>query len=182
MNAPKRKRLRGEAFTGQGYGRDRYLLFQQARERIERALKENYPCEAVAIIESIITDRLESRMSFLTKTSVGFETLGALIHGLEKKEVDPILRSLIPELDGWRKRRNVAIHELVKVEVGSSRLSWAERILQLQGTANAGYELLKAVYTRVAELNPSHTDRVFGEPAVWPPSNSTLQPTPTRAT
>src|SRR5207253_1609620 len=135
------------------------------------AIKENYPCEAIAIIESVITDRLESRLSYLERTNVGFETLGPLIQRLNRIETDTELRNMLGHLDGWRERRNVAIHELVKIESGAPGASWPERILALQNTADDGYELLKAVYTRVAELNPLHTAHVFAPPSKWPPPN-----------
>lgn len=65
-------RMRPEAFSGHGYGTLRYNLFRQAKKRIERSIKEGYYCEAIAIIESVITDRLESQLSYLKQKTLAF--------------------------------------------------------------------------------------------------------------
>jgi hypothetical protein len=155
------KRRRGEAYTGKGHGTLRYELFTRAKRRIEASMASGHYCEVIALCESIIADRLESRLSFLRRENVGFETLGPLLTGLEKAETDSELLKLVAELRQWAKKRNRALHELVKIEDGVPHLSWDQRIELLQGDAQCGYELLKGLYNRVADLNPSHTDRVF---------------------
>jgi hypothetical protein len=157
-------RLRGEAFTGKGYGTLRYHLFKNARDHIETCIREGYHCEAIAIIESVIADRLESRLSFLKGENVGFKTLGWLLANLAKIESDEEIQRIIALLDAWRERRNRALHELVKVEVDGSRDDWQTRLDNLGVDARDGYELLKWIYTRVADLNPLHSSRVFPPP------------------
>ena len=154
-------RQRAEAFTGEGYGRNRFMLFSAAKARIEECIQLEFYCEAVTIIESAITDRLESRLSFLKGENVGFRNLGALISEAKSAEPDAELRSLIEELDNWREVRNVAVHELVKIEAGRDVLSWESRIKSVGNTARQGYRLLALLYRRIADLNPLHIDRVF---------------------
>ena len=77
------ERLRGEAYTGKGYGTLRYRLFVRARKRIESSIRRGYFCEAIAICESVIGDRLESRLSYLSKKNIGFRNLGHLIINLK---------------------------------------------------------------------------------------------------
>ena len=72
--APNHKRPRGEASSGKGYGSLRYRLFKSAGPHIEKSIREGYYCEAITIIESVITDRLESRLSFLKQNNIGFQT------------------------------------------------------------------------------------------------------------
>lgn len=50
----QKKRVRGEAYTGEGYGTLRYELFVASREHIIRSINEGYYLEATAVIESII--------------------------------------------------------------------------------------------------------------------------------
>ena len=73
-------RSRGKAYAGKGYGTRRRLLFEAARDHIERSIEVGFFCEAIAVSESIIADRLESRLSWLTKQNVGFKTLGWLVN------------------------------------------------------------------------------------------------------
>jgi hypothetical protein len=170
-------RRRGEAYSGKGYGTRRRLLFEAARDHIEHSIELGFFCEAIAVSESIIADRLESRLSWLTKQNVGFRTLGWLIKELRKCEVDSELAHLLGELDTWRKRRNGALHEMVKVADDGSVPDWKTRpsdwqirMAELAMSARAGYELVKRLYHRVADLNPRHYDRVFPVPELRGPS------------
>jgi hypothetical protein len=155
------KRKRGEAYEGYGYGTQRLLLFTNARKHIENSIANGYFCEAIAVIESIISDRLESRISYITKSNVAFKPLGWLIRRMRALETDEELRRLIAQLDSWRELRNGAIHELPKVERGKPKTSWQDRVANLRSSATDGYHLLRAIYNRVADLNPRHIDRVF---------------------
>jgi hypothetical protein len=155
------KRIRGQAYEGKRYGSLRYQLYVAAKKRIEECIQTGYYCEAITIIESVITDRLESRLSFLKGEDFSFKTLGTLILEAGKFEQDTELIGLLKELDTWRENRNRAIHELVKVEKGKILSSWDERMQVISNTANEGYRILELIYRRVADLNPLHTDRVF---------------------
>jgi len=164
-------RSRGEAHAGKGYGTRRLLLFEAARDHIERSIELGFFCEAIAISESILADRLESRLSWLTKQNAGFKTLGRLLKELRRCESDPELTHLLVELNDWRDRRNRALHEMVKVADDGPKpdwqtrpTDWEVRVAELKVTARTGYELVKRLYHRVADLNPRHPDRVFPYP------------------
>lgn len=167
-----RARVRGVAFEGNGYGTRRRLLLESARDRIELSISKEFYCEAITLIESVVSDRLESRLSWLKRSNVGFKTLGWLIKELQRVEVDEGLVQLLQELDHWRELRNGAIHELVKVEAqapapdwGSKPTDWEVRMRDIGRTAVVGYELLKGIYHAVADLNPNkHPDRFFQFP------------------
>jgi hypothetical protein len=124
-------------------------------------MREGFHCEAIAVIESVITDRLESRLSFLANENVGFQTLGRLIRELRARESDPILLSLMDDVNNWRQARNGAIHELTKVQADVLMKEWGERMQELAVSSAKGYSLLKRLYHRLADLNPRHTDRAF---------------------
>lgn len=157
----KNQRIRVEAYSGQGYGTLRYNLFRSAEQHIEKSIQEGYFCEAIAIIESVITDRLESRLSYLKRTNVGFQNLGPAISSLPGCETDAGIIGILSDLDEWRKKRNTALHELVKIEAGKPKSEWVERIRSLSSTATEGYELLKKLYHGIADLNPLHVSRAF---------------------
>lgn len=152
---------RSQATATEHCGTLRYNLFKHAEERIEQSIQEGYYCEAIAIIESVITDRLESRLSYLKQINVGFQNLGPAITSLQKCETDETIILLLSELDYWRVKRNTALHELVKIEAVKSVLRWEQRLEDLSVSANEGYELLKKLYHQVADLNPRHVSRAF---------------------
>lgn len=156
----KDQRRRGEAYTGKGYGTLRYDLFVHSRDHIIHCINHGYYLEATAVIESIIADRLESRLSYLKGDNFAFKTLGKLIQESRISEDDPELRAVIEEIDDWRWKRNQALHEMVKVEEGR-KLSWEDRLSLNKQIAIMGFETLVKVYTRVGDLNPLHFDQVF---------------------
>ena len=157
----KIQRMRAEAFSGQGYGSLRYNLFKNAGHHIEKSIREGYFCEAIAVTESVITDRLESRLSYLQQKNVGFQNLGPAVKYLQSCETDATIIAILADLDRWREKRNTALHELVKIDAGKPKSEWVERIQLLSSTANEGYELLKKLYHSVADLNPHHVSRAF---------------------
>lgn len=160
MNSKNRERA--EAFTGEGYGRQRYRLFCAARERIIFCIKRGFYLEAITIIESIIADRLESRISHLQGENYGFETLGVSIRKAKRLDNDTKMRAILDRIDEWRKERNRSLHEMVKIEKGT-KLTWNERTKRNKSIAIEGYRVLVEMYQRVAALNPRHTDLVFTE-------------------
>ena len=157
------RRLRAEAGEGRGYGTQRRRLQEKARDQIERSIEMGFFCEAIAIIDSIITDRLESRLSWLQHDNSGFRTLGGF-RELKQIETDKVLRDILDHVEAWAARRNAALHEMVKVERECPEQSWEERLVETERTARDGYEIAKHLYHRVADLNPRHPDRVFPQP------------------
>ena len=139
------------------------MLQENARRRIEHSIENGFFCEAIAILESIIADRLESRLSWLKKSNSGFRTLGGF-RELKELESDGALRIILRHVEAWARRRNVALHEMVKVERGVLHRSWEVRMVEAERTARDGYELAKHLYHRLADLNPNHADRVFPRP------------------
>ncbi|MDD3803532.1 MAG: hypothetical protein PHW02_03980 [bacterium] len=56
----------------------RFKLYKEVMSRLDFAIKEGFYLEAITLLESIITDKLESRYCYLKKTSKGFHDLGNL--------------------------------------------------------------------------------------------------------
>jgi hypothetical protein len=156
------KRKRAEAYTGEGYGLQRYELFCHARQHIISCMKNGFYLEAITIIESIIADRIESRVSHLKGQNYGFKTLGNLIPEAKKLDSDPEILAILDHIDKWREDRNKCLHEMVKIEEGTN-LTWDERTGRNRDIAISGYRVLVEIYQRVADLNPYHPDRVFSE-------------------
>jgi hypothetical protein len=131
---------------------ERYKLYSSAWHRIHEAIDSRFFLEAISLTESLISDRLESRLSYLRGADFGFKTIGQLIDEASRIETDPELLDLITtELDSWRKARNKAAHEMVKIEAGQS-LSWEERLAHNESIAREGFRMLGLVGGRVNAL------------------------------
>jgi hypothetical protein len=121
-------------------GQERYELYKAAFQWIAKSISEGFYLEAISLEESLITDRLESYLTWLTEDDFSFMTLGPLQDAIRKHETDEILRSLVlEELNQWRQARNKAAHEMVKIEDGE-QVSWAERVKINQTVAERGLE------------------------------------------
>ena len=102
--------------------RDSYAL---AFKMIADALKYGCPLQAIAIEESILTDRLSSTLNVGSKGGEPCPTLGAALNKWKpsdskmqphsnSKLFDKEMDALYPQLDAWRKERNSLLHGLAK--------------------------------------------------------------------
>ncbi len=99
---------------------ERYNQYQEAWERINKAIDKGFYLEAITIQESIITDRLISHLkgigeNFRDKNGKEKEapSFSELINRAKSKDKD----NLFIDLDEWRKKRNKAIHRIVRIRV-----------------------------------------------------------------
>lgn len=146
------KKQRAVATPGSAAATQRYHLYSMAYSRISEAIDAGFYLEAITLIESIATDRLESRLTFLTKTNCGFQNLGPLIQQIRATETDANLRTIIDQdLDFWRVMRNEAVHEMAKLEAGSTS-TWEDRIQVLVIVATEGLSVLKNISKQMKSL------------------------------
>jgi hypothetical protein len=119
MSSPSRPR---DHIGNEGVADNRYVLYKAAFDRYTMAMEASYFLEAVAIMESVISDRMESRLGELTGQDVGFQTLSALRDNLlgnkggPKLEQDPQLEALYNRIvSDWAGKRNRTLHQFVKI-------------------------------------------------------------------
>jgi hypothetical protein len=149
----KPRKIRAKNLPENRVGIQRHEIYKQAYEHISLAMEKGFYLESITLIESMISDRLESRLSLILQKDFSFRTLGNLIDQMKTSEKDQRLQELVSnEIDGWRSRRNNALHEMVKVEMGDSS-RWEDRITKLPEIAKTGLDLLKKVSKRVETLN-----------------------------
>lgn len=97
-------------------GRERYRMYKNVLERCAKAKENGFYLEAIALIESIMADRLESYLIRITSnTNYAFKPLGSLIKGL--RAIND-LQMPIAEIENWKKARNQFLHEMAKIEDG----------------------------------------------------------------
>ena len=147
-----KSRKRAITTTSNKIGQERYERYKSAFSWISHSILEGYYLEAVSIIESLLSDRLESYLSFLLQSNCGFQNLGPLINKAKAHVTDEALLSSIEEVNLWRKARNKAAHEMVKIEAGIS-ISWEDRKLFNKETAETGLLLVRKVDRRIRQLH-----------------------------
>jgi hypothetical protein len=100
----------------------KYLSYKLAIERINLAIEHEFPLEAIAIEESILTDRLLSFANYHdAKLNPTKSTLGAVSRKVKKlveTSTDNKLIRLIDDVIDWSSNRNAMLHELVKSNQG----------------------------------------------------------------
>ena len=150
----KQKRIRATADPGTQVGQERYQLYREAFEWINKSIDEGYYLEAISLIESLLADRLESRVCFITRSPHGFKTLGPLINDIRSRETDPTLRQVVTtDVNQWREDRNKAAHEMVKIEPGK-KVSWTDRVAINKQVAKEGLRILHKIHDRIRQLKP----------------------------
>ena len=148
-------RKRASRISDSNVGQKRYELYKSAFERIDKAIREGFYLEAISLEESLISDRLESYLTWLTTKDYGFRTLGELQRAIKNFEKDKDLRQIVlSEMDDWRKARNKASHEMVKLQENQNA-SWKDRTTTNQKIAKDGLELVRKIDRKTRQLRRS---------------------------
>ena len=149
-NMPKRKRAIVE--ENSTVGKHRREIYKSVFKKIKLANESGFYLEAITLIESLITDRLESRLSYLDGKDFSFKTIGKLIKKTKQIETDSELKILIEtDLYEWADGRNKSLHEMAKIAEGDFS-SWDERYLKLKKIASDGLALLRKIDRQCEKL------------------------------
>ena len=140
------KRVRAVASLDNNIGIDRQDLFSKVIDRINDSINNGYFLEAIALLESLIADRLESRLSFLLSKNVGigFVPISRLIKDINDKEEQDKIISISNEVGLWAKDRNKCIHQIAKIDINSNQ-SWGQQMEFCKSTADKGLILFRKV-------------------------------------
>ncbi len=133
-------------------GKMKKELIRSAHKRVSSSIKSGHHLEAIAILESLMADRLESGLSRLTSAEQPMLTLGPLIKDAIKTKV--ISQELAEEIKVWSKGRNKALHEMVKVlhvDVGD----WKARMKHARILAIEGKELNARLAKEIRKIHPN---------------------------
>lgn len=133
-------------------GTDRHSIIKSAMSRFNTAVEHSFYLEATALIESLICDRLESRIGELTLAPVKFGTLGDLLKKLNSIENDEELKYIMNHLlYQWAGKRNLVIHQAAKIELGKKK-DWNDFLKIAEKTANEGKRIFSK-YNKQLEKN-----------------------------
>lgn len=147
MKSAKLKRVRAVAGSANQVGMTRFQLYRNAWGRVADAESKGFYLEAITLIESLLSDRLESRARHLTGTDHGFRNLGPLLNSLRKADSDAAFLQAYGLIDVWRAKRNEALHELVKFEE-DHRVTWEDKVRPLPQIVTQG----RAVFRKYDRL------------------------------
>jgi hypothetical protein len=153
--SPK-KRLPGG--KGTEVARQRQELYGAANVRLKAAYEAGFYIECVAICESIICDRLEARLQFLSRKTTKLTpvlSLGFVIKAIGKSslEIEPDLVAAYEKISAWAEARNDVVHQFVKRTDVDKALSAEERQTVSRATAETGIELMKEISRLVRRHN-----------------------------
>lgn len=105
-----------------GLGNRRYERYCGAFDRVQHCVEAGYFLEAIAILDSLIWDRLSSRLGYLSGKLIDVDkNLGTICsqlvgdHGEGGCEHDSGFRDAVSTIRKWLERRNTAVHATAKV-------------------------------------------------------------------
>jgi len=149
------QRARAIAHPETPVGKHRAKLFASGSNQIKDAIFRKYYIEAICLVESWISDRLECYLSNFKGKPYAFKTLDNLVRQFEESneiELNPELKSLvIGDVKVWKDKRNTAAHEMMKIESGDYS-SWDERLARNRAPAVDGLKLLRKVDNLITRL------------------------------
>ena len=115
-------------------------LYHRAYSRVNKAIARGFHIEAIAILESLMCDRLENLLQSINPESkVELGSLGKLYNSVNKEVEIPEL--LLADLKQWNKARSQVIHQLVKIS-DVDAVNWRERMAFARKTSREGKLIL----------------------------------------
>ncbi|WP_338429931.1 hypothetical protein [Synechococcus elongatus] len=133
-------------------GGQRRDIYKAVIEHADKACQAGFYLEAITLYESLISDRLESRIVFLDSSVSAFRSLGENISKLEKLESDEELKAILSgQLRNWKNHRNQSLHELAKIEKYDPR-DWDQKVIDLPDIAAEGKALFRLIDACVRRL------------------------------
>ncbi len=129
-----------------GVAKNRFEILKEVIARYNKSMKEGYYLEAITLCESLICDRLESRIGELTRRDPPFGMLGPLCTQLQKGlETDAALITIYDNINTlWREKRNKAIHQSAKISKAQPKV-WSDFLNDAKKAAKEGMKFFRAL-------------------------------------
>lgn len=139
-------------------GQERYVVMKAAISCYNTAIEYSFFLEATALMESLISDRLESRLGELKKEQISFDTIGNLLDALRKLEEDTVLKEIMnKQINTWCGERNKIIHQAAKIELGKKK-DWNDFFKKAEKTAKQGRKIFDAYNKQLNKLRSKKKD------------------------
>lgn len=138
------KKIRATIDT-EGVDDFRHDIYADVLARINQSYENGYYIEAITLLESIISDRLESICNEVNQNNDdAFSVLGTLINHAKRIDVSEDWSDILNKLNEWRKKRNSAIHEMAKIEEGT-HTSFNEKYANCKDIVEEGKALFREI-------------------------------------
>jgi hypothetical protein len=139
------------AVHGDGLGDRRYYRYCAAFDRADRAMQDGYYLEAITLFDSLIFDRLSSRLHHLSQSATKATGTGALCNDLLRGreggtawEADSSFLGVIGYIKDWTHQRNEAVHATANVfRSDTSEQSFQAILVSHQDTASKARQCLR---------------------------------------
>ena len=133
----------------EGVGTQRHDLYAGVLGRVNQAIEDGYYLEAITLLESIITDRLESFCNEQTCSNrFAFKMLKTLITEAGKYPISDKWSDLLEKLNSWRDKRNKFLHEMAKIEEGDYS-TFEDRYTTSKSYAEKGKKLFNEIHNEI---------------------------------
>ncbi len=154
-NKPNTKgRNRAMAKGNPSIGNQKRHDYKVANAIAKRAFEAGFFLEPIAIYESMIADRLESRLKDNNIADMDFKPLGDLIAAMKPSEKNQAIKDLVIKIDIWRETRNKALHEIAKREEGNNKTA-SEKYAECKVIAEEGKRLLAELSKQIKKARNS---------------------------
>ena len=158
-SAPSSQKVRVSGGKGSDAGATRHELYKAAWERCNEAMSAGFYLEAITIIDSAITDRIEAYTQHLMhfdETHQQVESLGIAMAALniarQDKQIadDAEYKAMRKAVIEFNEGRNKAVHNFVILTNANAEMSVDARINHAKDTATYGREVYNLVnaYTK----------------------------------
>ena len=142
----------------------RWQFYARAFSRINEAIKKKFYLEAITLEESIMSDRLESRLDVVkAEKPQEYKTLGKLIGAMKDKNINTLNQEqfqLLEEVNEWYSNgRCLLLHEMVKFNSLYENMHWQERYDSAKEVAIKGKQLAQALSDLVKKLNKQEIEK-----------------------
>ena len=140
-------------------GQQRGFAYKRAWEHIKHAKAQECWLEVIALVESMLSDRLEARYAHLfdqapdgRKVPMGLGHAARRLRDKNPPETSD-LNEIYDAVQAWAQRRNTALHGMVKVFEQDTLTDWDARTAANAATAKDGEKLFRKLDRKIREAN-----------------------------
>ena len=140
-------------------GKERHNRYAAAIDKCNAAMQAGFYVESIAIIESLIGDRLESISNQISGGGQDYKTVSKLIEYLKGKNANSLLNpdilSTLELISDWFKKRSFAVHELAKL-TPDIKESFSDSYNKLPNIAEEGLSLFRQIDNQIRKYRKTN--------------------------
>lgn len=137
-------------------GAARHNVYKGVIDYYHKAMEADFYIEAIALMESLIADRLESLLNEVTNSdNFSFKTVGYLANkALNNATIaqNNTLVDILEKIKVWAKKRNKAIHEMSKLSENDIDNPFSKRYAALKEIAEEAYRYFRKLDNEISSL------------------------------